>query len=272
MGTAKTRVGLIGFGAIGRTIAEALIAGDVPGHELAAVHVRPAHVAAARDALPSSVAVASEICALTAANIDLVVEAASQEAVADAGPQILAAGIALHVLSIGALADPATRAGLVQAAEAGGTRIALPAGALAGFRGLLAMRHAGLTSVVYTSTKPPLAWAGTPANAADLAGLTQPAVIFEGSAAEAALKFPKNANLAAAVALAGIGFDHTRVRLIADPTTDENSGRVVAESTVGRLDLTLSGPAAAANPKTSEITSMSVIAALRNSADTIFFV
>ncbi len=272
MGTAKTKVGLIGFGAIGQTIAEALTAGDVPGHELSAVYVRPGHVLAALASLPTKVAVVTEIEGLTGQGVDLVVEAASQAAVAELGPAVLAAGAALHVLSIGALADSETRAALVSAAEAGESRIAIPAGALAGFRGLMAMRHAGLSAVTYISTKPPLAWVGTPTGGIDLAGLTEPTVIFEGSAAVAALNYPKNANLAAAVALAGIGFEETLVRLVADPTTQENSGRVIAESTVGRLDLTLSGPAAATNPKTSEITSMSVIAALRNSGERIFFV
>lgn len=272
MGTAGTKVGLIGFGAIGRTIAEALIAGEVPGHTLSAVYVRPSQVPAALADLPENVAVVTEVDDLIGHGLDLVVEAASQAAVAGMGPQVLAAGVALHVLSIGALADAVTRAALVAAAEAGGARIAIPAGALAGFRGLMAMRHAGLSAVTYISTKPPQAWAGTPTGEIDLMGLTAPTVIFEGSAAVAALKYPKNANLAAAVALAGIGFEETLVRLVADPTTQENSGRVIAESTVGRLDLTLSGPAAASNPKTSEITSMSVIAALRNSGERIFFV
>lgn len=272
MATAGTKVGLIGFGAIGRTIAEALIAGDVPGHTLSAVYVRPGHVRAALADLPSSVAVVTQTEDLIGHGLDLVVEAASQVAVAQMGAQVLASGAVLHVLSIGALADLETRAALVAAAEAGGSRIAIPAGALAGFRGLMAMRQAGLSTVTYISSKPPQAWTGTPTGEVDLAGLTEPTIIFEGSAAAAALNYPKNANLAAAVALAGIGFEKTLVRLVADPTTQENSGRVIAESTVGRLDLTLSGPAAASNPKTSEITSMSVIAALRNSGDRIFFV
>lgn len=272
MGTPGTKVGLIGFGAIGRSIAAALIAGDVPGHTLIAVYVRAGHVLAALAELPPSVAVVTEADDLIGLGPDLVIEAASQAAVAAIGPQVLAAGAALHVLSIGALADSETRSALIAAAEAGASRIAIPAGALAGFRGLMAMRHAGLHAVTYISSKPPQAWAGTPTGKIDLAELTEPTIIFEGSAAEAALNYPRNANLAAAVALAGLGFEKTLVRLVADPTTHENSGRIIAESAVGRLDLTLSGPAAASNSKTSEITSMSVIAALRNSGERIFFV
>lgn len=267
------KVGLLGFGAIGRSIAAAFAVDPVPGTAFAALCCRPGQLAEAREVLPPSVFVTADVADVIALKPDLVIEAASQAAVREIGPRILKAGIDLHVLSTGALADAATRAALLDAADRSGARIAIPAGALAGFRALLSMRQAGLTAVTYTSTKPPLAWAGTPAEARhDLSRLTEPTVIFSGSAAEAALSFPKNANLAAAVALAGLGFERTLVRLVADPTSEENAGRIEAESVVGRLELTLSGRAASSNPKTSEITGMSVIAALRNGAERIHFV
>ena len=264
---------MIGFGAIGRSIADAFLREPVPGHDLSVICVRPHQVAEARDILPASTRVTTSVAELLEADTTLLIEAASQAAVAEVGVRALSAGCDLYVLSTGSLADDALRTALKAAALKSGARIAIPAGALAGFRALLSMRQASLTSVVYTATKPPLAWLGTPAEAAfDLAGLTAPAVVFDGSAAEAALRFPRNANLAAAVALAGLGFERTIVRLVADPSTEENSGRIQAEGAIGRLDLTLSGRAAASNPKTSEITGMSVIAALRNGAGPIVFV
>lgn len=267
------KLGMIGFGAIGRSIVAEFQRVPVPGYDLAMVCVRPHQLAEARELLPAAIKIVAAPDAMLDAGLGLVIEAASQAAVFETGARLIAAGIDLYVLSTGALADESLRASLQEAAHTSGARVAVPAGALAGFRALLSMRQAGLNSVVYTSTKPPLAWVGTPAEQAfDLAGLTAPAVVFDGSAADAALTFPRNANLAAAVALAGLGFERTVVRLVADPSTDENSGRIQAEGAVGRLDLTLSGRAAASNPKTSEITGMSVLAALRNSAGPIVFV
>jgi aspartate dehydrogenase len=130
---------------------------------------------------------------------------------------------------------------------------------MAGLDGLGALKRAGLTDVVYTSTKPPRAWLGTPAEeAVDLLSLTQAHVFFEGTAREAALAYPKNANIAATIALAGLGFDATRVRLVADPAAAGNSGQLDADSVVGRLQVRMGG-AASANPKTSASTAFSLL-------------
>jgi aspartate dehydrogenase len=171
------------------------------------------------------------------------------------------------LLSVGALAEAALQADLQSAAQAGSSRLLLPVGAIAGLDGLLALRQAGLQRVRYTSAKPPLAWRGTPAEAAfDLARLTAPTVIFEGTARDAARPYPKNANLAAAVALAGLGFEQTAVRLVADPAATGNTGQIDAEGATSRLQVTVAGAASAANAKTSGIVAHSVLSALANRA------
>ena len=122
----------------------------------------------------------------------------------------------LMVISTGALADDAVRARLRAAADASGHRMLLPSGAIAGLDGLGALRIGGLTRVTYTSTKPPAAWRGTPAaEEHDLDNLQERRVIFSGAAADAARLYPKNANLAATVALAGLGLHQTQIKLVA---------------------------------------------------------
>ncbi|WP_210247620.1 aspartate dehydrogenase [Salinarimonas soli] len=139
----------------------------------------------------------------------------------------------------------------------------MPAGAIAGLDGLGTLKAAGLHAVTYTSTKPPLAWRGTPAErTVDLEALTERVVFFEGSAREAALQFPKNANLAATVALAGLGFERTRVRLVADPESRGNTGEVRAESEIGTLEVTMAG-LASTNPKTSASVAYNLLHAIR---------
>lgn len=274
-------IGLIGWGAIGQTITQSwphagahadAHAGPGP-HRLAAVLLRPAQQAAARAALPPEVWVGTDPAAFLAQPLHTVVEAAGQGAVRELAEPVLRSGRHLMLLSVGALTDDALRARLQAAATAAGVRLLLPVGATAGLDGLMALRQAGLQRVVYTSTKPPAAWLGTPAEqAVDLASLRAPTVVFAGSAREAAARFPKNANIAAAVALAGLGLDATEVRLVADPAATGNCGQIEAEGQGSRLQITVAGVASASNPKSSGITGLSVLSALANAAGPMGFV
>ncbi len=269
---AMKRVSIVGYGAIGESVARELLRSP-RAVSLQSICVRPARLAECRAAMPDYVRVTSDMDEVLAAKPDIVIEAAGHEAVLIAGRPALKQGSDLYVLSVGALADEAVRGQLTEQARVGSSQLMIPCGALAGFDGLLALRERGLKSVHYTSTKPPAAWRGTAIERQhDLDGLTEPLVFFDGNAREAALQFPRNANLAAAVAIAGVGFDATRVRLVADPGASGNTGRLVAEADSTRLDLTLSGSSFGDNPKTSEITSMSVVAALHNAAAVIRFI
>ncbi|WP_194285328.1 aspartate dehydrogenase [Gluconobacter aidae] len=204
---------------------------------------------------------------------DIVVEAAGHAAVASLGPDLLEQGRSLYLLSVGALADDALSDRLCRAALQGGGRILLPCGALAGFDGLLALTRHQNAQVTYTSRKPVHAWAGTvAATRHDLSTVTEPLTIFEGSAREAARQFPQNANLAAAVAFAGVGLDATRIILIADPHITENIGTIDASGPLGTLNVTVQGRAAQDNPKTSAIVGASVLSALANQTAEIRFI
>ena len=129
------------------------------------------------------------------------------------------------------------------------------------------MRLGGLTAVRYRSRKPPAAWRGSPAEqVADLGKLTSRTVLYRGNAGEAALRYPQNANVAAAVALAGLGFDATQVELVADPEAPGNVHEIEAESAAGRFAITLQGKPSRTNPKTSALAALSVARALLNEA------
>lgn len=267
------RLALIGHGAIGRAITASLVQSPLPGHQLVALLVRPRQLADALATVPVGVLVTTDAAAMLATEPHTVIEAAGHGAVAAHGEAVLRHGVSLMLLSIGALADAALHEALLAAASAGGSQLLLPVGAIAGLDGLLALRQAGLHSVRYTSTKPPLAWRGTPADGPfDLAALRSPTVIFSGTARDAARLYPKNANLAAAVALAGLGFERTQVQLVADPAARGNSGRIDAEGATSRLQVTVAGAASAGNAKTSGIVAHSVLSALGNAAGRLRFV
>lgn len=249
------RVALIGLGAIGQVVATELLAHSGPRLQLVA--------AMARDAPPGlrlPFAVSTDLAGLLAHRPDLVIEAAGQGAVLQYGPACLHAGCDLLVASVGALADAACLAQLEQAAQASGRQVLLPAGALGAMDYLGAAQLAGLHSVRYRGRKPPLAWRGTPAEAqCDLAAVRTPTVIFRGSAREAAQAYPKNANVAATLALCTLGLDAVQVELLADPEAGGNVHEVEAEGAAGTLALRVVNAPSPDNPKTSLITPYSVL-------------
>jgi aspartate dehydrogenase len=171
------------------------------------------------------------------------------------------------VASVGALSVPGVSERLEAAAATGGTQLQLIAGAVGAIDALAAARIGGLDSVTYIARKPPHAWRGSPAERGhDLDRLTKATVIFEGNARDAASLYPKNANVAATVSIAGLGFDKTRVCLIADPAVNENIHIVEAQGAFGSFELRLHNKPLASNPKTSALTVYSTVRALRNRA------
>ncbi len=197
---------------------------------------------------------------LMALKPDLVVECASHGAVRDYAVPVLEADVDLMIISIGALADEGLYAQIMAAASRSRAQLTLPAGALAGVDGLVAARRAGLTRVSLTSRKPPMAWAGAPGvEGVALDQICDETVIFTGNAAHAALMFPKNANVAATAALAGIGFEKTQVRLIADPAVKRNTHVLEFGGAPGVYKVEMAGNPSKDNPKTSMLTAYNIV-------------
>ncbi len=194
-------------------------------------------------------------------DLDLMIDCAGHTALAAYGPDILRGGTSLITVSLGALADPDLYAALENAAREGGSKLHLATGAIGALDCLQAARVGHLASVTYTGRKPPNGWKDSPAeDRIDLDDLTQGAAThFNGTAREAALSYPKNANVAAAVALAGIGFDATQVQLIADANITGNIHEIEAKGDFGSLHFRITGNAMTDNPRTSALAAMSVI-------------
>jgi aspartate dehydrogenase len=180
---------------------------------------------------------------------------------------LLAGGTDCVVASIGTLADRVTERALTEAAAQGGSRLILPAGAVGGLDLIAAARFGGLSRVTYQSRKPPGAWRGTPAEAVlDLSAVREPVRFFQGTARDAALAYPQNANVAAAVALAGLGFDATDVELWAVPDIAENRHAIDVQGAFGTARFEIAGRPLPGNPKTSYLAALSVLRAVTNAA------
>lgn len=261
-------LGVIGYGNIAQTLLDLLSQPGAPAVTRVTLLVRPGKAEAVAEATGGSalpVAAVETAEALIAGGPDLVVECAGHAGVTAHVPAVLRAGIDTVVVSIGAMSDDALATELKTAAKAGGARIVLPAGAVGGIDLLSSLSASGPVEVTYRGIKPPKAWAGTPAEAvADLDTLDHALVFFEGTAREAASQFPKNANVAATLALAGAGLDATRVELIADPAATGNIHAYEVRSSIANYSMKIENLPSRGNAKTSVSTIYSVLREIRN--------
>lgn len=248
------RVALIGFGTIATDVATGLRE-HPDDYTMAALCRRP-------DApLPDDVQRLDDFVDLLSWRPDLVVEVAGQPAVLEHAESCLMAGIPFLVSSVGALADDTQRQLLYDAAYAGKSRLIIPAGAVASLDYLGAVRHEDDVHVTYESRKPISAWESELIELGhDINTLSEPVVLYEGDAATAAQRYPKNLNVAATLALAGVGMQRTRVRVVADPGVSQNQHTINVDSPLGTLKTTLVNQPSRTNPKTSGLVAQSVLA------------
>ncbi len=248
------KIGLIGNGAIASYVRRAL---ENRPHRVDAILVRQARVTENSNLFVGSVQDFPS-------DLDLVIDCAGHAALAAHAPAVLARGVDLVTVSLGALADESLYHALEIAAAEGRAKLHLASGAIGALDCLQAANVGHLDSVTYVGRKPPAGWRGSPAEETiDLAALTSGAQThFDGTARQTALAYPKNANVAAAVALAGIGFDKTTVRLIADADVGANIHEVEATGDFGAFTFQISGQSLPNNPRSSALAAMSVVSKL----------
>ena len=245
------KIGLIGKGAIANYVSAAL---EKRGHSVGAILLWPErvmenpalYVGAVQD-LPN--------------DLDLMIDCAGHSALIAYGADILLRGLDLITVSVGALADQQLYDHLKSAALQSNAKMHIASGAIGALDCLQSARVGRLDSVTYVGRKPPNGWRGSPAEQVlDLDALTGGAKMhFQGTARAAALAYPKNANVAAAVALAGIGFDDTQVQLIADADVTENIHEIEAAGEFGSFRFQISGQSLPDNPRSSALAAMSVL-------------
>jgi aspartate dehydrogenase len=262
LSAAPERVGIAGLGAIGRALARALDAGDLPGLVLGAVSARePANAGRWMGEHLSRPVDCVDFDAL-AERCDWVVECAPSGLLRAIGEPALRRGRRLVVMSSGALVDAPELIGL---ARAHGGQIVVPTGALLGLDAVCAAREGTIRSVTLVTRKPVAGLVGAPLlreRGIDLAGLEEPLCVFSGSAREAIRGFPANVNVAVALSLAGIGVERTGVEVWADPTVSRNTHRIQVDADSASFEMTIAG-VPSENPRTGRIAALSLIACLR---------
>ena len=263
----KVRIGLIGCGAIGTEIAKAIDEGLIPNATLRAVldkDPQPAKILNTQ--LKKKFKVVKTLNQLLKAGVDLVVEAASQQAVKEYAEKILKSRKDLLILSVGALLDNTLLQNLLKICQRYGNRIYVISGALGGIDAIKAASIVGFTDLILTTRKHPNALASSPfftERGLDPKSITQPTLLYEGSASEAVRLFPANINVAATLTLAATPKEPL-IRILADPTLDVNIHELTARGEFGEITIVMKNKPSPKNPKTSYIAALSAISALRS--------
>lgn len=269
------KVGLIGFGAIGQVVADAISAGRAGPARLVAVleQFAPKHRASGnRFACDPGITFTENPGVFHAAQFDLAVEVAGQEALKSHALDVVRSGRDILIASIGAFTDEVFFERLLRSAAEHGARVFLTSGALPAVDWMSAASLAGKGAVSITQSKPVESWRGTPAaKMVDLDGLRVPTCFFESTAREAASRFPKSSNITAMLALSTVGLDETKVRLVADPTSARMHTLIEFHSGVGSLRLELQGQPLAENPSTSACVPLIIIRGIRNLCSTVHY-
>ncbi|MEM3510673.1 MAG: aspartate dehydrogenase [Nitrososphaerales archaeon] len=264
----KVRIGLIGCGAIGSEIAKAIDEGLVPNAELKAAldkNLQALHTLNTH--LKKRYKPVKTLAELLKTNIDLIVEAASQQAVREYSEKILKSRKDLVVLSVGALLDRELLQRLLLLCQRYGCKIYVVSGALGGIDAVKAASIVGFSELSLTTRKHPRALASSPFFAEkgiDPSSITEPTTLYEGGAVEAARLFPANVNVGATLTLAASPNREPTIRVIADPTLDVNIHEVVAKGKFGEISIVLKNKPFPNNPKTSYIAALSAISTLRS--------
>ena len=260
------RVAILGGGTIARLVAREMRGGNMPGISLVGIAGRTAESKAKHLAREFAVPYGIGRDGLLAWRPDAVLEAASHDAVREHLVALLDAGVGVIVLSAGALADERLRRAAESAAAASGALLYVPSGGIGGLDALKTACIAGVDEVTIKVAKPPAAWKGiayVAARGIDLEALKEPLTLFAGPAREVVPHFPQNVNIAAVLSMAGIGFDRTRLEVVADPGLELNTHTIRVSGPTGRLTIVLENLPAPENPKTSWLACYSALAALR---------
>lgn len=258
-------VGILGCGAIGSELAEAICGGQAGNCALVGLYDGSQGVASSlAGRLPIQIRASQSFEEfISAPALGLVVECASPAAARTYAEKVLKADKDLLLMSAGALADSALLESLSRASGERNRRLMIPSGALGGIDAVKAVRH-GLEEVTLTTTKRPQALRGAPGfKPWETVEITEAQVVFDGFAREAVELFPANVNVAAILSLAGLGPARTRVKIVADPQAPGNVHEVFARGDFGTMRVTMENRPHARNPRTAYLAVLSLVETLR---------
>lgn len=259
-------IALLGCGAIGSQIALSIDSGKIEGKLTQIYDQDKENAKKLVDKLKQKPIIVENFHLLSLGPVDIVVEAASQQAVKDVALSVLQNRKDLMIMSVGALLDESILEVLSDACKEFKKTIYLPSGAIAGLDAIKSVKNE-IDSISITTTKHPRSLKGAKffeTSNINIDNITQKTTIFDGNASEAVTLFPANINVAALLSLAGIGSQKTKVKIVADPQTDKNIHYIEATGSFGKMNFSIENIPDVNNPKTSRLATLSAIEKLRS--------
>jgi aspartate dehydrogenase len=257
------KAGIIGYGTLGRSISELIESGQAGNVGLQAILVR--NPLGPLDNSPDHCTVTTIEDDFFNQQLDIIIEAAGHHALQLYGEKVLSSGSDLIILSVGALANQDFYKDLQAAATINNKQMIIPSAAIAGLDRIAAGVLGEIEEITLITRKQPKSWYGTIAEEkVDLETISEPFCIFDGNARDAAKLFPENVNVSAALSIAGIGFEKTKVQVYVDPTIYMNTHTIVAKGFFGQMEISIQNKPYKQNPKSSPIVAMSVAKVLQN--------
>ena len=262
--TRKVKIGLVGCGAIGSSLAKEVITRFSAVAVLAGVYDIDGLKAKFLAKTCGSARLATDTLDELINRSDLVIEAACAHAARIIARKVLAQAKDVMVMSVGGILRHYPQLAIM--AKRQGRHIVIPSGAVAGIDGLKAVSCGRIKKVILTTTKPLRSFRGNAyitKKKINLASLKKRRVIFQGNALQAVTAFPQNINVAATVSIAGIGPEKTVVRIVASPQAKRNIHELEIVSDMGRIVTSCENAIHPNNPKTSFLAVLSAIATLK---------
>ena len=265
----EKRVGIIGYGSIGKEIIAATRRNEIPNARIVALFDKESTVFNKVDYDNGELNLFSDFDEFYNSdiypNIDIIIECASKGAIKEYGKKIIDSKKDLIVLSVGAFSDEKYLIELQNLSNLNNTKILIPTGAIAGLDSIRSVKKY-LNTLTIVTTKNPKSLIGAPyfkSSKIRIDEILKETVLFEGNAVDAIELFPANVNVAVSVALAGIGLVKTQVKIVADPTLSVNKHEIVGEGTFGKIQIVVQNIPSPSNPRTSYLASLSAIECLR---------
>ncbi len=259
----RLKIGIVGCGAIGSSLAKAIVSDFSGKAELVSLYDTDIE-----KAYSLSVKYNKKLAALNLEDLinkaDLVIEATKADTAFDIAKKAISNFRDVMIMSVGGIIEQYKE--LKVLAEEKKSRIFIPSGAICGIDGLKAAGFGKINKVTLTTKKPPKAFLGVPyvlKKKIRLDNIDKDTVLFEGSALQAIKAFPQNINVAATLSMAGIGPDVTTVRIVASPTINRNIHEIEIDSDSGQIITRTENVIHPDNPKTSYLAVLSAIATLK---------
>lgn len=257
------KAGIIGYGTLGKSIAELILRKQAGNIKLKKILVRGK--TESMEASQQTFCFTTDVEEFFNGDLDIIIEAAGHQALKMYGKKALISGSSLIVLSVGALGETDFLENLQKTAQKHNKQIFIPSAAIAGLDRIAAGALGEIEEITLITRKHPRSWTGTIAEEkVDLATLSEPVCIYEGNARESSKLFPQSVNVSAALSLAGVGFEKTKVQVFADPTIQTNTHTIKAKGYFGETEISVSNVPYETNPKSSPIVAMSVAKVLKN--------